>query len=144
MKVTVERINDAFHFVGTNEAGNTIEMDTSPEFGGSGSAPSPMQVVAMAIGGCSSIDVIEILRKSRQELDGLRVEIDADRAEDATPRVFTRVHCRFVLTGNLEPDKVKRAIELSLDKYCSVSKMIDKTAEIDYSFSINGTDFGRG
>jgi len=138
MKVTVERIDDAFHFVGTNEAGNRIEMDTGPEFGGKGQAPSPMQVVAMALGGCSSIDVVEILRKQRQQLDVLRVEIDYERAQDQTPAVFTRLHCHFDLTGELDPDKVQRAIELSVDKYCSVAKMLESTAVIDFSYSING------
>jgi putative redox protein len=140
MKVTVRRVDDAFRFVGTNEAGNTIEMDTAPEHGGSGSAPSPMQVVAMALGGCSAIDVIDILRKSRQNLDALEVEIDAERADD-TPAVFTRLHCHFELTGALDAKKVERAIDLSLEKYCSVAKMLERSATITYSYSVNGERF---
>jgi putative redox protein len=135
MKVTVRRVDDAFRFVGTNEAGNTIEMDTAPEHGGGGSAPSPMQVVAMALGGCSAIDVVDILRKSRQQLDTLEVQIDAERADD-TPAVFTRIHCHFELSGDLDAKKVERAIGLSLEKYCSVAKMLEKTVEITSSYNI--------
>jgi putative redox protein len=143
MKVTLRRTGDAFHFVGTNEAGRTIEMDTSAEHGGTGQAPSPMQVVAMALGGCSAIDVIDILRKARQRLDSLEIEIDAERAQDQTPAVFTRLHCHFLLSGELEPAKVERALDLSFEKYCSVSKMLEKTATIDYSYSINGVRYAR-
>jgi putative redox protein len=139
MKVHVRRVDDAFRMVGSNEAGNTLTMDTSPEHGGSGEGVGPMQMVAMALAGCSAIDIIEILRKARQNLEGFEAEVDAQRAEGQTPAVFTRLHVTYHLTGDLDPGKVQRAIELSIDKYCSVAHMLRKTATISYAFSINGT-----
>jgi putative redox protein len=97
-----------------------------------------MQMVAMALAGCSSIDVISILNKSKQRIDRFDVEVDAARAKDQVPAVFTDMHLHFNVEGEVEPEKVRRAIELSVEKYCSVSKMLEKTATITHSFSVNG------
>jgi putative redox protein len=144
MKVHLKRIDDGFQMLGTNEAGNTVTFDTSPAHGGRGQGTSPMQTVAMALAACSSVDVIEILRKARQNLEGLEVEVDAQRAEDQTPAVFTRMHVTFRLTGDLDPGKVERAVDLSMQKYCSVAKMLEKTATITAAFSINDVDYAQG
>lgn len=138
MKVTLQRIGEPFHFEARNEAGNVVHMDTTAEHGGTGQGAGPMQLVAMALAGCSSIDVISILNKSKQRVDGFNVEVDARRAKDQVPAVFTDMHLHFNVEGEVEPEKVKRAIELSIEKYCSVSKMLEKTAGITHSFSVNG------
>ena len=98
----------------------------------------PMEVVLMGMGGCSSIDVVSILRKQRQEARSFEVRLEAERARHVHPAVFTDIHIHFLLEGDLEADRVRRAIELSLGKYCSVSKMLEKTARIVYSLTING------
>jgi putative redox protein len=138
MKVHVRRVGDGFRMIGTNEAGNTIIMEPSSQQSEAGDGVSPMQLVIMALAGCSGIDIIEILAKGRQQLDSFEAEIDARRAQGQPAAVFTHIHLTYRLTGALQPAKVRRAIDLSLAKYCSVAKMLEKTAEISYSFSING------
>lgn len=140
MKVFVKHL-DTRHFVGRNEAGLETHFDTPPEEGGSGSAPGPMQSVAMALGACSGIDVVSILNKSRQSIDSFEIEIDYEREKDKTPSVFTKIHLHYILTGNIDPKKVLRAVSLSVGKYCSVTRMLEKTAAITYSYSVNGTRY---
>lgn len=139
MRVTLDRIDHAFHFIGRNEDGAETHFDTPPNEGGTGAAPGPMETVAMALGACSGVDVVSILRRGRQEVDTFHVDIDYERATDQTPAVFTSFHIHYALTGDLDPEKVRRAIDLSVGKYCSITKMLEKTASIDYSFSVNGT-----
>jgi len=117
-------------FVGTNEAGQSVTMD------GEGNAPSPMHLIAMAVGGCSSIDVVMILQKARQDVTDCLCEIEAERAESA-PRVFTKMHAHYKVSGkNLKPKQVERACALSMEKYCSASLMLSQAVEISHSFEI--------
>lgn len=141
MRVTLDRIDGDFLFRGRNENGAETLFDTSPREGGSGKAPGPMQTVAMALGACSGIDVVSILRKAREDLVDFHIDVDYQRAADATPAVFTEIHVHYALTGRIDPKKVRRAIDLSVNKYCSVTKMLEKTAAITYSFSVNGTTY---
>ncbi len=140
-KIQVERLDDAFHFVGTNERGNKVHMDTGAEEGGSGEGAGPMQLLVMAIGGCSGIDIISILKKGRQQVDDFKVDLTAERAEGEVPSLFTKIHAHYTLKGDLDHEKVKRAIELSMGKYCSVSKTIEATAEITFSYTVNDVDY---
>ncbi len=141
MKINLHRLDDAFHFLATNEAGNEVHLDVAPEEGGAGQGTGPMQILIMALGGCSGIDIVSIVKKGRQDLQGFDVEIDYERAQDETPALFTRIHAHYILTGNLDPNKVRRAVDLSMNKYCSVAKIIEKTAQITASFSVNGTRY---
>jgi putative redox protein len=141
MKVTLHRLDNAFHFLAKNADGNEVHFDLTPEEGGSGQGAGPMQTVMMCLAGCSSIDVISILKKARQDVQDLDVEVEYERAEGEVPSLFTTAHVHFLLTGDLDVDKVRRAIDLSINKYCSVSKIIEKTATITASFSINGTRY---
>ena len=136
--VTIRRLDNRHHFLGTNESGSTLGFDTDPP-GGVGQGVGPMQAVAMAIGGCSGIDIVDILTKGRQNLEGFEATIEYER--EGTPAVFSRIHVHYVLTGDLQPEKVRRAVDLSINKYCSVAKMIEKTAAITASFSVNGTHY---
>lgn len=135
MTLSLERINDAIHFRGTNGSFEVPIASSDDQEG-----LSPMEMTAMGVVGCSSIDILTILDKQKQEIDDFNAQIDAERAEGA-PRVFTDLHLHYNLTGNVEPDKVRRAIELSLDKYCSVSNMVDQTATITYAFTVNGDTY---
>jgi putative redox protein len=123
-------------FEGTAESGASMTMDATPEHGGQAAGPSPMQTVLLALGGCTGMDVVDVLRKMRAPLEGLEIHVAADRAEEH-PRVFTRIALEYVFTGaDLRSEQVTRAIELSQTRYCSVSAMLRRSAEITYTWKI--------
>lgn len=127
-------------FEGTPDSGHRVIMDSSPAFGGEDRGVRPMELLLLGMGGCTSIDVMNILEKSRQDVSGCVAEISADRA-DQDPKVFVRIHVHFKVTGrNVEAKRVERAIELSAEKYCSASIMLGKTAEITHDFEIIESD----
>ena len=140
-KLKVDLLDSGFHFLGTNARGNTVHMDTSVEQGGSGQGAGPMEMLIMALGGCSGIDILSILRKGRQQVDSFSVDLTAERAEGKIPSPFTKIHAHYALTGELESEKVRRAIELSIEKYCSVAKTLASTAEITFSYTVNTVDY---
>lgn len=135
MKVAIERINNAVQLKAVNEEGNEVIFDGSPEIGGEGGGARPMQVVLMSLGACSSMDVLSILKKMREEVQSYNVEITGERA-DAVPAVFTKIHVHYLFKGKLNANNVARAIQLSMEKYCSVTKMLEPTVEITHSFKI--------
>jgi putative redox protein len=137
MKITIHRINDAFLMEARNESNVTMQMDANPEIGGGDLAFRPVQALVASLGGCSGIDVLLILKKQKQQVDDFNIEMEAERAMDQTPSVVTGIHLKFVLKGKIESEKLEKAIELSLDKYCTVAKMLEKTAKITYSYKIN-------
>ena len=117
-------------------SGHLLTMDGAPDGGGRNLAPRPMETVLAGTGGCTAYDVVTILKKARQDISDCVLEIDADRAP-ADPKVFTRIHFHFVVTGrNVKREHVERAIHLSAEKYCSASIMLGKTAEITHDFEI--------
>jgi len=136
IKIELNRLNDGFHMEAVNEQGNALQMDASPEIGGTNQGMRPMQLLLSAMGGCSSIDLINILKKQKQPLKDLKVTITGEREKDKVPALFTEVHAHFRLFGNLDPDKVQKAVSLSVEKYCSVAKTLEKTAKVTYSFEI--------
>jgi len=136
MRITLERQNKAVHLKAVNEEGGSIEIDGAPSIGGENLGFRPMQLLLAGIGGCSSLDIISILKKQKQNLEDLRIVVDGEREMDKVPSLFTEIKVHFILKGDLEEGKVKRAIDLSMKKYCSVSKIIEKTADISYSFEI--------
>jgi putative redox protein len=115
-------------FEGIAENGNSIFFDAEPDHA---QGPSPMEAVLMALCGCTSVDVVSILQKKRQPLMGLKVTATAAQAE-MPPKVFTKIKLTYTVNGNLSRKAVEDAVALSKEKYCSVSKMLEKTAEIDY------------
>ena len=135
MQVRVKWRDEAT-FVGTTASGHTVTMDGPPDAGGRDLGPRPMEMVLLGLGGCSAFDVVHILRRGRQPVSGCEVEVDAERA-DTDPKVFTRIHMRFSLSGDgLAESKVARAVELSAEKYCSVVRMLASTAEITHEWRI--------
>jgi putative redox protein len=127
-------------FVAESESGHTIVMDGASEGGGRNLGPRPMETVLMGTGGCTAYDVVHILRKSRAPIADCVVEIDAERAPD-DPKVFTRIHFHFVVTGKgLKAQQVERAVHLSAEKYCSASIMLAKTAAVTHDFEIREPD----
>lgn len=137
MNVQLQQINDAIQFSAQNESGYDLTVASNDEQEG----VSPMEMVAQALGGCSSIDILSILEKQRQSVESFAVEVDAQRATEEVPAVFTDMHVHYRLEGEVDPDKVERAINLSLEKYCSVSHMLEATVDISYSFAVNGTEY---
>ena len=135
MKGTVT-LQEGSTFEGVAGSGHRVTMDVAPEVGGRNLGLRPMEMVLLGLGGCTAIDVLHMLRKGRQPITDVRVELDAERADDV-PKVFTRIHLHFVLTGaGLDPHKIERAINLSASKYCSASMMLNKTAEMTHDFEI--------
>lgn len=135
MKATIKWAGDV-GFVGETESGHQVLMDGPPDHGGRNRGPRPMEMVLLGMGGCTAFDVIHILRKGRHAIADCIAHIDATRA-DADPKVFTRIHIHFVVSGqDLKPEAVARAIELSATKYCSASIMLGKTAQITHDFEI--------
>ena len=135
MKGTVT-LQEGSTFEGVSGSGHRVTMDVAPEVGGRNLGLRPMEMVLLGLGGCTAIDVLHMLRKGRQPITDMRVELDAERADDV-PKVFTRIHLHFVLTGaGLDPHKIERAINLSASKYCSASMMLNKTAEMTHDFEI--------
>lgn len=124
-------------FMGQSGSGHLVMMDGPPEAGGNNLAARPMEMLLMGLGGCSSFDVVSILRKSRQQVTGCELEIKAQRAE-VEPKVFTAIDLHFVVTGKeLKENTVKRAVELSAEKYCSASIMLERAGvAISHSYSI--------
>lgn len=135
MKVEIERVNDKVHLQAKNEQGIVVDMDGSPEIGGENLGARPMQMVLMALGGCTSMDMLSILKKMREEVKAYKVNVEAERATEH-PMVFTKIHIHYTLEGNLKKENVEKAIALSMDKYCSVSHMLNKTATITHSYEI--------
>ena len=123
-------------FLAESGSGHKILMDGPPDKGGQNLGPRPMEMLLMGTGGCTAVDVMLILKKSRQEICDCVVEIEAERAPK-DPKVFTRIHFHFILTGKkMKPQQVERAISLSAKKYCSASIMLGKTAEMTHDFEI--------
>ena len=115
-----------------NEGGNTIHIDGAPGVGGDNKGFRPMELIAAGAGSCSSVDIITILGKQHQKLIDIQVEVEAEREQDKIPSLFISIHMHYILRGNLEKEKVEKAIALSLGKYCSVAKILEKTAKITH------------
>lgn len=136
MKIKLERQNDGFHMRSTNEDGQSVDADGSPAIGGEGRGMRPMEMFLSSLASCSTIDVILLLKKQRQELEHIEVEVEGKRREGEVPAVFTDIHLHYKLTGDINPKKAERACRISVEELCSVSKMIEKTVNITWEFSI--------
>ncbi len=140
MNVSLTHTHGRFGFEARNARGAAVQIDAGPASGGEGRGASPMELVAMAMAGCSGIDILSILEKMRQEPTAFAADVEAVRASEGPPAVFTEVVLRYRLEGPLDPEKVRHAVRLSLERYCSVSKMIEKTAVVSWTIHLNGAD----
>lgn len=135
MKARVKWVEQV-SFLGETESNHAVLMDGSPAAGGRNLGPRPMEMLLLGAGGCTSFDVISILKKSRQKISDCYVELQAERA-DTDPKVFTKIHMHFVVTGkSIKPEIVEKAIKLSAEKYCSASIMLGQTAAITHDFEV--------
>ena len=135
MKANVKWV-DGLTMVGESPSGHGLIMDGPEDFGGNNLGTRPMEMILLGLGGCTLVDVLVMLKKARQEVTDCDVQIEAERS-DKIPRVFTRIHVQFVVTGKaLEERHVERAVRLSSEKYCSVSQMLNQSVELSHGFEI--------
>lgn len=135
MKARVKWVENAC-FLGESGSGHAVVMDGPPDHGGRNLGVRPMEMLLLGMGGCAAFDVLHILKKARQTVEDCYVELEAQRAE-TEPKVFTAIHVHFVVQGaGLKEAQVKRAVELSAEKYCSASIMLGKVAEITHDYEI--------
>lgn len=127
---------DGRAFLGESGSGHGVVIDGAPEAGGRNLGPRPMEMLLLGLGSCTAFDVVMILEKGREKVTGCVVELDAERAAEE-PKVFTRVKMTYVVRGrDLKPAAVERAVKLSAEKYCSASKMFEKTAVLEHDWRI--------
>jgi putative redox protein len=126
-KIFVEWSGEGTRLVGHNPEGPTVVMDADKAKG-----TSPMVLLLHAEAGCTALDVISLLEKMREPLKGLKIEVQGEKGEGEYPRIWEKIHIRYIATGDLDHEKVQKAVEMSLDKYCSVSAMLSKAAEITH------------
>lgn len=130
------RFVDGMQFVGTSASGHAVVMDAPKEVGGHNTGPTPMEMVLIALGGCTGMDVVSILRKMQVPFTRFEMAIQGERAPEY-PKNFTKIQIVYKIWGDVPEEKVKRAIDLSLEKYCSVSNSLKPKAEISYTYQIN-------
>lgn len=140
MKVNIKRIDEDFLLEATNDTNNTLLMDGSESIGGHHAGFRPMQILLAAVGGCSAIDVISILKKQRQTITRFEMEVDGDKQPVESYSVYKSIVLHFKLEGEIDPEKAMKAAKLSHDKYCSVSKALEHDSEILLKVTVNGKE----
>lgn len=137
MKVELNRLNDAVHFEAKGSGNVSVHIDGSEAIGGQGLGVRPMELVLMAVGSCSALDLVSILKKQRQEITDFSIDVTGDRREEI-PTIFTKIHILFRLKGTIDSLKAEKAAELAVKKYCSVHDMlVSGGVEITYTLEIN-------
>ena len=137
MKIVIKRTDDDFAMEAKNEEGNVIHMDGPPHLGGHDTGFRPTQLLLAAVGGCSAIDVVMILKKQKQRIDSFEIEVDGEKEKVEEYSLFKDITIHFKLKGEIELEKAERAVQLSIEKYCSVSKTLEPTAKINYKVTVN-------
>ncbi len=138
MRIELKRLDGDFLFEAKSETGNIALMDAGENIGGHNKGIRPMQMLIMGVGGCSAIDVTLILKKQKQQIDEFAISIDAEREADKEPSLWKTVELHFQSKGKIDKEKAIRAVALSLEKYCSVSKTLELAgAKITYKVSVN-------
>jgi putative redox protein len=132
---TVELV-EGMTFSATSGTGHTLTLDAASDVGGANRGPRPMELLLLGLGGCTGMDVISILRKMRQEVTGYQIRVRGERAE-THPKIFTTITVEHIVRGrNLNPDSIRRAVELSATRYCSASAMLSKSADVEERFRV--------
>lgn len=144
IKIELERVQGDFGFEAKDAAGHTVKIDTSPEGGGTNFGVRPMQMLLMGLGGCSGIDIVNILKKQRQTIEGFSMKIEGEREAGKEPSLWKDVTIVFELTGAIDPDKARRACELSMDKYCSVAETLRRAGgDLKWEVRVNSVAVSR-
>ncbi|MCD6067180.1 MAG: OsmC family peroxiredoxin [Bacteroidetes bacterium] len=137
MQIKINRIDDNYAMEAVNEDGNSLLMDGSVAIGGSNKGMRPTQLLLSAVGGCSAIDIISILKKQKQVIESFEIIVDGEKENVIEYSLFRKIHMRYILKGTIDKEKAIRAAQLSIEKYCSVSKTLEPTAEITWSVHVN-------
>ena len=140
MKVALERINTDYLFEVVNQSGHRVFLDNKSKEKGTIKGISPMELLLMGLAGCSSIDVVSILGKQKINPTSLKMEVNGKRNEGETPSLFKKIEVSIFIEGEIPSSKVKRAVDLSFEKYCSVSKTLESTAKINYRVFLNNIE----
>jgi putative redox protein len=137
MTIKVDRI-DGVHFRAVNQEGVELNLDGSAEIGGQNRGFRPMHALLAAVAGCAGIDIVEILKKQKLTDFKLSMEVDGERQKEVIPSLWETIHITFRIDGNIDEGKAKRAVQLSMDKYCSVAKTLEKSAKLTWRLVVNG------
>jgi len=140
MKVALERINTDYLFEVVNQSGHRVFLDNKSKEKGTVKGISPMELLLMGLAGCSSIDVVSILGKQKINPTSLKMEVNGKRNEGEIPSLFKKIEVSVFIEGEIPSSKVKRAVDLSFEKYCSVSKTLESTATINYRIFLNNIE----
>jgi len=137
MEISLIRKSGKFNFEASNEAGFTVELDAKQAIGGEGKGFRPMEMMLVGLGGCSGIDMVNVLTKQKEPLNDIKININATRKEEEMPPIFDVIDIHFNLFGDLSVPKVERALQMTFDKYCSVANILSRSAIINYTYTIN-------
>lgn len=141
LRIEINRVEGDFGFEASDAYGHTARLDTSPDTGGQNFGIRPMQMVLMALGGCSGIDVVSILKKQRQTITRYKNVVEGEREKGVEPSLWTKIVMTFELDGEIEPEKARRACQLSIEKYCSVAETLRRAgADITWKIILNGSE----
>ena len=139
MNINLIRKSGKFNFEAENENGFTVELDAKAAIGGEGKGFRPMEMLLVGLGGCSGIDIVNVLTKQKEPLDDIKIVINATRKEEELPPIFHEIDIHFDLYGNLSQTKVERALAMTFDKYCSVSNILGRSAKINFTYKISSS-----
>lgn len=137
MEINLIRKNNKFNFEAQNPGGQTVELDAKPEIGGEGRGFRPMEMLLVGLGGCSGIDVVNVLTKQKEPLNDIKINIKATRKDQEMPPIFDVINIHFDLYGGLNVQKVERALALTFEKYCSVSNILERSATLNFTYEIH-------
>ena len=138
MRIELKRLDDAFHFEAKDESGHIVQMDGAESIGGHDKGVRPMQLLIMGLGGCSAIDIVMILKKQRQDIQDFSIVLEGEREVGKEPSLWKTVQIHFKLKGQIDIEKAQRAVNLSVEKYCSVAKTLEAAgATVTYKVSVN-------
>jgi putative redox protein len=137
MEINLIRKSGKFNFEAENEAGFKVELDAKQAIGGEGKGFRPMEMLLIGLGGCSGIDMVNILNKQKEEIQDISINIKATRKDEEIPAIFEDINIEFNLTGDLTQQKVERALQMTFDKYCSVANILERSAKINFTYTLN-------
>lgn len=136
VEIELNTVDGDYHMVASNGEGNEVHLDASPSIGGTGKGMRPMQLLLASLAGCSTIDVISILKKQRQSIQNIKARVEGVRDDKAVPSPFQKINLHFILNGDIELMKAEKAVALSVEKYCSVAATLDKTISLTFSCEV--------
>ncbi|RZK80179.1 MAG: OsmC family peroxiredoxin [Pedobacter sp.] len=137
MEINLIRKSGKFNFEAENSTGFKVELDAKEAIGGEGKGFRPMEMLLVGLGGCSGIDMVNVLTKQKEPLDDIKIKINATRKDEEMPPIFELIDIHFDLYGGLNVQKVERALALTFDKYCSVSNILGRSATLRFTYTIH-------